>query len=164
MLDKVKAFPSFPAFIVTGDGKIAEDAAKRGVVPVWNDEPEKGISRSLRMGLAAATKAFADEGREEKLAGVLFSVCDQPGIKTAAMQRIFNTAVLHPGGITCAGRAGKRGNPVLWDKKYFSELMELTGDVGGRQIMNRYKDRIRIVETDAEELIDVDRREDLESL
>ena len=164
MLDKVKAFPSFPAFIVTGDGKIAEDAAKRGVVPVWNDEPEKGISRSLRMGLAAATKAFADEGREEKLAGVLFSVCDQPGIKTAAMQRIFNTAVLHPGGIICAGRAGKRGNPVLWDRKYFSELMELTGDVGGRQIMNRYKDRIRIVETDAEELIDVDRREDLESL
>lgn len=42
--------------------------------------------------------------------------------------------------------------------------MELTGDVGGRQIMNRHKDRIRIVETDAEELIDVDRREDLESL
>ena len=30
--------------------------------------------------------------------------------------------------------------------------------------MNEHKDRIRIVETEAEELIDVDRREDLESL
>ena len=45
-----------------------------------------------------------------------------------------------------------------------SEIMELTSGVGGRQIMNRFKDLIRIVETDAEELIDVDRREDLESL
>ena len=50
------------------------------------------------------------------------------------------------------------------DRKYFSELVRLEGDVGGRQVMDRYRERIRIVETDAEELIDVDRREDLESL
>ena len=30
--------------------------------------------------------------------------------------------------------------------------------------MNEYRDRIRVVETGAEELIDVDRREDLECL
>ena len=164
MLDKVKAFSSFPAFIVTGDSKIAEDAAERGVVPVWNEEPEKGIARSLRLGLAAARKAFADEGREDDLRGILFSVCDQPGLEITTMQKIFNTAVLHPVSIICAGRAGRTGNPVLWDRRYFAELEKLTGDVGGRQVMNEHKDRIRIVETEAEELIDVDRREDLESL
>ncbi|HIZ13760.1 MAG TPA: EF2563 family selenium-dependent molybdenum hydroxylase system protein [Candidatus Mediterraneibacter stercorigallinarum] len=164
MLDKVKAFSSFPAFIVTGDSKIAEDAAERGVVPVWNEEPEKGIARSLRLGLAAARKAFADEGREDDLRGILFSVCDQPGLEITTMQKIFNTAVLHPVSIICAGRAGRTGNPVLWDRRYFAELEKLTGDVGGRRVMNEHKDRIRIVETEAEELIDVDRREDLESL
>ena len=95
---------------------------------------------------------------------ILFSVCDQPGIETATMQRIFNTAALHPGSIICAGRSGKTGNPVLWDRRYFPGLAELTGDVGGRQIMDSHREQIRIVEAEAEELIDVDRREDLRSL
>ena len=164
MLDKVKAFSSFPAFIVTGDEKIGEEAGKRGVLPVWNKEPEQGIARSLRLGLAAVKKAFAEEGKEDRLRGILFSVCDQPGLETATIQKIFNTAVLHPGSIICAGRAGRTGNPVLWDRRYFSELEKLTGDVGGRQIMKQYRDRIRIAEAEAEELIDVDRREDLGSL
>ena len=164
MLDKVKAFSSFPSFIVTGDGQIAEAAEKRGVAAVQNTEPEKGISLSLRLGLEAVQKAYADAGRGDSLRGILFSVCDQPGLETATMQKIFNTAVLHPGSIVCAGRAGRTGNPVLWDRRYFSELAGLTGDVGGRQIMNDHKDRIRIIEAEAEELIDVDRREDLRSL
>ena len=164
MLDKVKAFSSFPAFIVTGDGQIAAAAEKRGIEAVRNSEPEKGIARSLCLGLEAAKKAFADAGREDSLRGVLFSVCDQPGLETATMQRIFNTAVLHPGSIVCAGRSGRTGNPVLWDRQYFSELEKLTGDVGGRRIMSEHKDRIRIVEAEAEELIDIDRREDLRSL
>ena len=164
MLDKVKAFSSFPAFIVTGDSRIAEAAEKRGIVSVQNREPEKGIARSLCLGLEAAKKAFAGAGREDSLRGVLFSVCDQPGLETATMQSIFNTAVLHPGGIVCAGSFGRTGNPVLWDCQYFPELAKLTGDVGGRRIMNEYRDRIRVVETGAEELIDVDRREDLECL
>lgn len=172
MLDKVKAFPAFPAFIVTGNERIAEEARRQGVIPVWNDRPEKGISESLKLGIKAVQDLCAGELREavpygadpENLRGVLCSVCDQPGVKISTMQKIFNTGVLHPESIVCAGRAGRTGNPVLWDRKYFSELAQLDGDVGGRQVMERYRERIRIVETDAEELIDVDRREDLESL
>ena len=108
--------------------------AKKKPIDLQNLEPERGIALSLRLGLEAARKAFADPGREDRLRGILFTVCDQPGIETATMQRIFNTGVL------------------------------LTGDVGGRQIMDSHREQIRIVETEAEELIDVDRREDLRSL
>lgn len=162
MLDKVRAFSSFPAFIVTGSEIIAGEAQRCGVMPVWNREPEQGIARSLKLGLAAVQDRFPDAVGQLK--GVLCSVCDQPGLSVSTMQRIFNTGALHPGAIVCAGRAGRTGNPVLWNREYFPELMELSGDVGGRQIMEKYRDRIRLVETDAEELIDVDRREDLESL
>ena len=164
MLEKAEAFSSFPSFIVTGDRQIAEAAEKRGITAVQNREPERGIALSLRLGLQAVQRAFADAGREDRLRGILFSVCDQPGIETATMQRIFNTAALHPGSIICAGRSGKTGNPVLWDRRYFPGLAELTGDVGGRQIMDSHREQIRIVEAEAEELIDVDRREDLRSL
>ena len=161
MLHKVCVFSSFPAFIVTGEKKIVEEATKRGISCVWNDRPEEGITRSLRMGLEAVRSRFADEGRADDLKGVLFAVCDQPGLTASTIQRIFNTAVLHPGDIVCAGHGGEPGNPVLWDSAYFAELMELTGDTGGRQIMNRYGDRLRVVETEVSELFDIDRREDI---
>ena len=153
MLRNVQAFSSFPAYIVTGDEKIAKEAKKRGITPVPNDRPEEGISLSLRLGLEAAL--------QNPLKGVLFSVCDQPYLTVSTIQQIFHTAVLHPGSIVCAGHGGKGGNPVLWDRRYFPELLELSGDVGGRQIMQKYQEYIRIVETDERELNDVDRREDI---
>ena len=50
---------------------------------------------------------------------------------------------------------------MLWDCRYFSELLELSGDVGGRQLMNKYRENVRIEEADERELSDVDRQEDM---
>lgn len=154
-LERVQAFGSFPAFIVTGSEEIAAAAEKMGITPVWNHEPERGISRSLILGLKSALD------RRPELNGVLFSVCDQPGLKTSTLQCIFNTGMRHPGSIVCAGNGRRTGNPVLWDRKYFQELLNLTGDEGGRQVMRRHEESLRIVQADPEELKDIDRKEDL---
>ena len=154
-LDRSAAFGSFPSFIVTGDEEIAGEAEKRGIMPVWNRDPEKGISHSLILGLEKAAAQYPD------LRGIMFSVCDQPGLNPSTMQRMFNTACRHPGTIVCAGNGIRTGNPVLWDRKYFSELLELSGDEGGRQVLRRHEDKIRITQADPEELKDIDRREDL---
>ena len=166
MLQKVQVFSAFPAFVVTGDEKIADEAKKRSITPVWNDRPEEGISLSLRLGLEAAVQSYRCEEPtpgtwERGLKGVFFSVCDQPWLTVSTMQQIFRTASLHPGSIVCAGRGGRGGNPVLWDCRYFSELLELSGDVGGRQLMNKYRENVRIEEADERELSDVDRQEDM---
>lgn len=154
-LERMKGFGSFPAYVVTGSGEIAEQAEKLGIVPVWNREPELGISRSLNLGLARALEDVPD------LEGVLFSVCDQPGMSASTIQQIFNTGARHPGAVVCAGNGSRCGNPVLWDRKYFPELMELSGDRGGRQVMKRHAGSLKIVQADPEELKDIDRREDL---
>ncbi|HJA65091.1 molybdenum hydroxylase [Lachnoclostridium sp. An169] len=154
-LERMKGFGSFPAYVVTGSGEIAEQAEKLGIVPVWNREPELGISRSLNLGLARAL------GDAPDLEGVLFSVCDQPGMSASTIQQIFNTGARHPGAVVCAGNGSRCGNPVLWDRKYFPELMELSGDRGGRQVMKRHAGSLKIVQADPEELKDIDRREDL---
>lgn len=154
-LERMKGFGSFPAYVVTGSGEIAEQAEKLGIVPVWNREPELGISRSLNLGLARALGDVPD------LEGVLFSVCDQPGMSASTIQQIFNTGARHPGAVVCAGNGSRCGNPVLWDRKYFPELMELSGDRGGRQVMKRHAGSLKIVQAGPEELKDIDRREDL---
>lgn len=154
-LERMQAFAGIPSYMVTGSDEMAKRAFEYGITPVENLEPEKGISYSLRLGLHKALEHNPD------LQGVLFSVCDQPWLNAATVQEIFNTAALHPGSIVCAGCGEKRGNPVLWDRRYFPELFLLAGDTGGRQILERHADRVRIVQAGKEELKDIDVREDL---
>lgn len=49
----------------------------------------------------------------------------------------------------------------MWDRCFFQELLQLEGDKGGRQIMGRHKDKVRIIQAEKRELKDIDRREDL---
>ena len=93
--------------------------------------------------------------------GILFSVCDQPDLTFATMLSLIRCAMLRPGQIICTGKDGKTGNPVFWDKKYFPELLELTGDTGGKQVMCKHQDEIVVIETKSEELKDIDYRSDL---
>ena len=154
-LERARAFGAFPAYIVTGSEEIAREAERTGITTVWNKEPERGIALSLTLGLK---KALEDR---PGLKGVLFSVCDQPGLDTSTMQQIFRTASRHPGSIVCAGSGERTGNPVCWDRTFFQELLALDGDEGGRQIMRKHREKVRIIQADPEELKDIDRREDL---
>ena len=154
-LDRIRAFGAFPSFIVTGSEEIAGKAEQSGILPVWNPEPELGISRSLILGLQAALE------KKPGLRGVMFSVCDQPGLEVSTMQQIFRVSSIHPGSIVCAGNGEKTGNPVCYDKAFFPELLALTGDEGGRQIMRKHGEKVRIVQANPEELKDIDRKEDL---
>ena len=151
----MQIFGGFPSYLVSASGHMAEEALDYGVVPIENREPARGISYSLKLGLQRALKDNPD------LKGVLFSVCDQPWIEPATIQQIFNTAALHPGSIVCAGCGEQRGNPVLWDRAYFLELAALEGDRGGKQIMEKYGDKVRVVQAGEKELRDIDVKEDL---
>ncbi len=57
----------------------------------------------------------------------------------------------------------QRGNPVLFDRVTFSDLMELQGDVGGRGIFSRYHVEYMPWHDDRL-LLDVDKPEDYRRL
>ena len=151
-LDKLTQFPDCIRVVVTRFDEIETAAKQCGMVTVRNDAPELGISHSLHLGLQACLE------QSPSLRGVLFMVCDQPYLRAETIERILEDGFAHPGSIVCAGYAGKRGNPVLWDGRYFGELLELTGDVGGRQIIKKYPEMVRLVECGENELKDVDIR------
>jgi len=57
---------------------------------------------------------------------------------------------------------GQNGNPVLWGRHFFGDLVTLQGDMGGRQLFARHLGHIRYFETsDAAVLRDLDRPEDV---
>lgn len=155
MIEKLNALRAFPAYLVTGYEEIKTKAESAGVSAVDNQQPELGISHSLKLGLQACLKQHTE------IQGVLFSVCDQPNLTLSTMLTLMRTAMLHPGRIVCSAHEGKPGNPVLWDRKFFGELLELEGDTGGRQILERRREQCILVEADAEELKDIDRKQDL---
>ena len=57
---------------------------------------------------------------------------------------------------------GKNGNPVLWGRHFFADLIALRGDSGGRQLFAQHAAFVRHFETsDAAVLHDLDRPEDV---
>lgn len=122
---------------------------------VWNFHPERGIAESLRLGLAAQHEAD----------GCCFMVCDQPLLQTETLRRMFSAFQSAPEFIYVCGDGARRGNPVLFPKDFFGELMKLEGDSGGRQIMKKYPQYVReICVGQKEELYDIDSVKDRELL
>lgn len=155
MLDKLEVFSETIKILVTNREEIREEAKKQGVYVVWNSEPKQGISHSMKLGLAEALKQRPD------IEGVLFCVCDQPGLSSATMLEMFRLGSLKTGKIIRAAYDGTAGNPVLWPRKYFQELAKLTGDEGGCQILRKYREQALTVEAGREELEDIDVPEDM---
>lgn len=155
MLKKLRGFTGYKRYIVTGYDEIRDAAEAMGVQAVENKETEKGISRSLSLGLQKCLQDNPD------VQGVLFTVCDQPNLSFTTMWSLMRQAMLHPGKIVCASHGQTLGNPVLWDRKYFNELLELKGDVGGKALLAKHQEDLLCVETQRTELHDIDRREEL---
>ncbi len=97
--------------------------------------------------------------------GVLFVVGDQPMIRVdlinALIERFEKTAAL----IVAPRYNEQTRNPVLFRREIFPEILELSGDRGGRALIEKHKDRTEIVEWHDElPFVDLDRREDYERL
>lgn len=59
--------------------------------------------------------------------------------------------------MACTILNNKTGNPCIFSRKYYQELMKITGDKGGKQIINRHPDDVVYLEIkDARELVDID--------
>ena len=58
--------------------------------------------------------------------------------------------------------AGKRGNPVLWARRFFPDLLAVEGDVGARHLIGGYAEAVaEVAVEDAAALTDVDTPEAL---
>ncbi len=128
--------------VVTGheNKKVRKILKNRSVKFVHNLEYQRGLSTSLRTALATLP---------EQVGGVLVCLGDMPFVKSEQIDRLieaFDPVREHS--ICVPTYLGKYGNPVLWDKRYFQEMMELRGDVGAKHLIGDYQQFVIEVESD----------------
>lgn len=148
-----------PVLVVIGhQGEAVRSAlAGLGVTLVANPDYARGLSTSLRAGLRALP-GDAD--------GVLILLGDMPRIAAGDLDRLI-AAFLDAGGeaIIAPLHEGKRGNPVLWPRAYFAEMLQLGGDAGAGRLLAIHADKVRGLELGTDAILaDVDTPDALQSL
>jgi molybdenum cofactor cytidylyltransferase len=112
-----------------------------------------GLSTSLRAGLAAVPADWS---------AVLVCLGDMPRVDAATLVAL--AAAHQPGVIAVPVHDRQRGNPVLWDRAWFAELAAVTGDRGGKPLLERFATHVVEVVGSAGTLADIDTPEALAAL
>ena len=148
---------NYELFVVTQYKEIINTAKKMGIKSVFFKESAKGISYTIREGLLYAMEFAHKKGLSLEKAA--FFVADQPYLTQKTAKDILDKANNSQKGIACASYANEAGNPVVFDKKYFGDLLNLSGDVGGRSILRENISDVLFVEvSEKAELEDIDKQ------
>jgi molybdenum cofactor cytidylyltransferase len=137
-------------------GAVAAALAGLPVEVVENQAYAAGQSTSLRAGIAALAPAI---GAAMVLLG------DQPFVTPAIVERLVADWRASGAAIVAPVYRGQRGNPVLFGRGVFPELLAIQGDQGARAILAANPARVRAVAFDDDRpLADIDTPEDYERL
>jgi molybdenum cofactor cytidylyltransferase len=154
--EHVLASRAKPVIVVTGHQKKRVERALAGlpVTFVHNPHFAEGLSTSLKAGIAAVA-ADAD--------GAIVCLGDMPQVSAALIDRLIAAFDPERGALVAIPTiAGKRGNPVLWSRRFFADLMAVEGDVGARHLIGGYGEAVvEVPVEDAAALTDVDTPEAL---
>ena len=95
--------------------------------------------------------------------GAIVCLGDMPQVRCRLIDRLIAAFDPERGALVVVPTIdGKRGNPVVWSRRFFPELMALEGDVGARHLIGRYPEAVAEVPlTDTAALVDVDTPEAL---
>lgn len=148
-----------PVIVVTGHQRERVSAALAGlpVRLVHNPDFADGLGTSLKAGIAAVP---------EDADGVIVCLGDMPQVDAALIDRLVGAFDPERGALVVVPTIdGKRGNPVVWSRRFFPDLMLVEGDVGARHLIGRYSEAVTEVPvTGKGALTDVDTPEALKAV
>jgi molybdenum cofactor cytidylyltransferase len=157
--EHVLASQARPVIVVTGHQRERVEAALAGlpVKFVHNPDFADGLGTSLRAGIAALPP---------EPDGVIVCLGDMPQVDAGIIDKMIGTFDPASGALVVIPTIeGKRGNPVLWSRRFFPDLMAVEGDVGARHLIGRYTEAVAEVPlTGTAALTDVDTPEALKAV
>ncbi len=130
---------------------------------VYNPDFASGQSSSLKAGIKAITHVPGGESIPEAQAAI-FLLGDQPLISPRAIAALVAAFGSRHNAIVRPSYRGAPGNPVLFSRTLFAELLEVTGDQGGRELLARHRSEIEMVELNLESPVDIDTSDDYAKL
>lgn len=117
---------------VVSDAQVAQLARERGLEVIENKEPELGMARSIVLGVDAMREMDA----------VLLLNADQPRISATSLRRLVDAFECGGGKPTCLMDGTHFGNPAIFGKAYYDELLGLSGDRGAKSILKRHEPQL----------------------
>jgi molybdenum cofactor cytidylyltransferase len=148
-----------PVIIVTGHQREQVEAALDGldVRLVHNPGFADGLSTSVRAGVAAVP---------DDVDGVIVCLGDMPQVNAPLIDKLIDAFDPEKGALVVVPTInGKRGNPVVWSRRFFPELAALQDDTGARQLIASFPEAVMEVPlSGTAALVDVDTPDALEAV
>jgi len=145
-----------PVIVVTGHEREKVEAALKGLPVrfVHNPDYAEGLGTSLKAGISAVP---------EDADAAIVCLGDMPQVDAALVNRLIAAFDPERGALVVVPSIdGRRGNPVVWSRRFFHDLMAIQGDVGARHLIGNYAEAVVEVPVAGEAaLTDVDTPESL---
>jgi molybdenum cofactor cytidylyltransferase len=143
--------------VVTGHQAAEVEKALQGlkVKFVRNPDFAAGLASSVKTGIAAVP-GNAD--------GAVVCLGDMPLIDSHLIDRLIEAFAPDRGNLIVVPVSdGRRGNPVLWSRRFFDELMALDGDIGARHLIAKHVEAVAEVTVEGHgAFLDIDTPQALE--
>jgi molybdenum cofactor cytidylyltransferase len=148
-----------PVIVVTGHEREKVEAALAGLPVrfVHNPDYADGLGTSLKAGIAAVP---------EDADGAIVCLGDMPQVDGALIDKLIAAFDPEKGALVVTPSIdGRRGNPVVWSRRFFNDLMAIQGDIGARHLIANYAEAVMEVPVTGDgALIDVDTPESLSAV
>ncbi|NVN84554.1 MAG: NTP transferase domain-containing protein [Rhodopseudomonas sp.] len=155
--EQVLASKASSVIVVTGHqaDKVQEALSGLKVSFVHNADFAQGLASSVKTGIAAVPET-AD--------GAVVCLGDMPLIDAELIDRLIEAFAPDRGGLIAVPVSdGRRGNPVLWSRRFFAELMTLGGDIGARHLIAKHGEAVAEVPVEGHgAFLDIDTPQALE--
>ena len=160
VVDNVLSSAARPVIVVTGHraDDIKAALAGRPVTFIPSPNYEAGLSESLKSGIAAVPATAR---------AAIVCLGDMPLVTGRLIDRLLAAHDTDEGRlIAVPTHQGQLGNPILWDRKFFPDLLAMTGDGGGgRRIIRDHAELVTEIDVNDDAVLrDFDTRESLETL
>jgi molybdenum cofactor cytidylyltransferase len=155
VLQAVKLAPLDKYFLVVRpeDKEMIKIGESWGAEIVLNPEYRSGMSSSIRKALYQISS--------EVVEGIFILLGDQPLINPSLIYKMLKAFTPGKREIVVPFYKDKQGNPVLFDNYWRDELLELSGDVGGRSLLKANPENIKRVKiSDRAVIEDINSEED----
>lgn len=159
VVDNVLSSGARPVLVVLGHmaEEVEQALAGRPVRFVHAPDYAEGLSASLKAGIAAVPPDCA---------AAVVCLGDMPLVTGRMIDRLLAAYDPTEGRkIVLPTFRGKQGNPMLWDRSFFPEILEITGDSGARFLVGKHLETVAEIEmADDAVLRDFDTTESLATL
>ncbi len=122
---------------------------------IYNEDWQEGMASSIRLSIGMLKKLAPDAD------SVILMLCDQPFVDESVLNQLIGEKTKN--GIIAATYNKTIGVPVLFDQKYFDELLLLKGQEGAKKLLMKFADDVLPVPFPLG-AVDIDTVEDYEHL